>query len=248
MCKESADYKTAATAQHKTHVCNVCREQIYYNDTSAPSKGGICESSAIPRQTNCAQIYELPDWHNRHPYEGNYSSGWRFSTLFAHIIRHSIITCQPSYPTTLLLLQPGAISQTAEECHPQQARVSIVQHNIAGIARGGSPISYAEAARAVLQGSSNTQLTGPRSYPKDIYYERRVGVNCQIHTLNAFFGDNIFKAEEIMSFLLELHSKDPDNDCLKGACVNMDTQMTLSTYTSSITQKPQESALSQLLP
>ena len=91
--------------------------------------------------------------------------------------------------------------------------------NTARVARGGSPASYAEAARTAPQDPRKNQPRGPRSYPNDIYYERQVGVNCQIHSLNAFFGDKILIAEEINAHLLELQGQDPDNDGLKGAYV-----------------------------
>ena len=72
---------------------------------------------------------------------------------------------------------------------------NIADTDFVQVARGSSPSSYAAAVRASSQNLQNPAAAKPKDLercPEDIYHEKQVRANCQVHSLNAFFGGKVF--------------------------------------------------------
>ena len=59
------------------------------------------------------------------------------------------------------------------------------------------------------------RLSEPKDCPNDIYHEKQSGTDCQVHSLNAFFGGKVFIAEKVKAFVIDLQKKEPENVCLQ---------------------------------
>ena len=113
-----------------------------------------------------------------------------------------------------------SVSTPSQQIHCNFDVQSCANSNSAGtkpvqVARGGSPLSYAEAAKASPQNPNGIRVSEPKDCPTDIYHEKQSGTDCQVHSLNAFFGGKVFIAEKVKAFVIDLQKKEPENVCLQ---------------------------------